>query len=649
MKPFVKLAALLSALVMGEYCPKVAGAEPAAIPTKTVNSIAELRDVNPTTNQVVLVLDYYSTYVNSLESTHRGRGGGVFRWRTDVATSAEDGGFIITNNAVTSGVWERVLNGETPNVKMWGARGNDYTDDTDALQRALNGVRNFGNDLHFPSAIYLITNTLEFANCMHIFGEGPQSASLVRMKWGIDKDIFRTKDATFALNAHGSLTIAGNGQFQDSSNNIVDFAHGLIFEKMALAFGNGSSNWFAANQTGAGLCIPQAGDAMTIRNIIVWGGGIGVRSLAPGTPGLKVSDSSFFYQSTAGVSVEGIRYTSGGNTNYFASLGGPVTITSINGDLVSTNQEPTASLVLFSNVWPTATISDVSVEGWYGNGVIRCLLPPTNPGVNSGNVYGSLKVTGGTANMAGGGISTNGYDWVVLATNNTSVTRTPIVLLEPGNLYGIRYLIRDDYAGRKINVLPPGFDQVPLRRQVQYESSQYIGTEINSRLVYGDTIYQWFSPTNAGWWRIVRPTYSHTTGGHIAINSYFDSSGFEFNVDGTTTPDINVTRKSKAGGYTPLATKVRGLSFWNTNIGGVSTAYGPRSAVEIYIDRVPNTGVPWYDQVLITMPLDMRENGSGLVDLVSPYFTGDTSATSTAPSLSGESSYTSTGVISLLR
>jgi hypothetical protein len=84
-------------------------AEPAAIPTKTVNSIAELRDVIPANHQVVVVLDYYGTRSGGYYPAHR-RGAGIFRWVRDLTggfafMNVEDGGLHITNNVSTNGIW----------------------------------------------------------------------------------------------------------------------------------------------------------------------------------------------------------------------------------------------------------------------------------------------------------------------------------------------------------------------------------------------------------------------------------------------------------------------------------------------------------------------------------------------------------------
>src|ERR1041385_8924263 len=91
----------------------------------TVTNIAELKSLSvqdvknaesayvSSINPVVFVMGYY---------TSGDRGGGPFEWQGD-CTATPDGGRYITTNGWTSGAgrWVRMLNGETANVKMWGA------------------------------------------------------------------------------------------------------------------------------------------------------------------------------------------------------------------------------------------------------------------------------------------------------------------------------------------------------------------------------------------------------------------------------------------------------------------------------------------------------------------------------------------------
>src|ERR1051325_1722350 len=89
----------------------------------TVNNIHELRSMAVNTlsaTNAVFVQGYRSP---------GDRGGGFFQWVSG-ASNPDDGGRYLTNYANSSGRWVRSLNGETANVKMWGATGdgNNFDD-----------------------------------------------------------------------------------------------------------------------------------------------------------------------------------------------------------------------------------------------------------------------------------------------------------------------------------------------------------------------------------------------------------------------------------------------------------------------------------------------------------------------------------------
>jgi hypothetical protein len=93
------------------------------------------------------------------------KGGGVFYW--DPSSPAEDnGGTVIApitldpTCLVLPGRWIRIYEGFL-NVHWFGARGDGATDDTQALQHALDAVRLHGGSLYFPPGRYIVTATLD--------------------------------------------------------------------------------------------------------------------------------------------------------------------------------------------------------------------------------------------------------------------------------------------------------------------------------------------------------------------------------------------------------------------------------------------------------------------------------------------------------
>src|SRR5262249_44846829 len=105
-----------------------------------------------------------STVVYAECCTTIGDGGdGMFRW--DAAGGTDDGGTIIVPGGSGIGssgpCWRRLYSGAI-NVRWFGAQGDKVTDDTFALQQAMNFLMNTasGGKLYIPAGVYKITYTL---------------------------------------------------------------------------------------------------------------------------------------------------------------------------------------------------------------------------------------------------------------------------------------------------------------------------------------------------------------------------------------------------------------------------------------------------------------------------------------------------------
>lgn len=78
------------------------------------------------------------------------------------------GNLTVDNTVTASNLWDR------SNVKWWGAKGDGVTDDTAAIQAALNAVSN----VYLPSGTYAVTGLLMNANFRSLHGEGPDASIL---------------------------------------------------------------------------------------------------------------------------------------------------------------------------------------------------------------------------------------------------------------------------------------------------------------------------------------------------------------------------------------------------------------------------------------------------------------------------------------
>lgn len=109
-------------------------------------------------------------------------GGGIFYWDPK-STAADDGGLVIQPSGVTTGRWKRIVGGPL-NVRWFGALGDGRTDDTVAIQRALDIVQGGtqpyarGNTVTVPTGTYRVTAPRDSAalwirnNNVSLVGEG---------------------------------------------------------------------------------------------------------------------------------------------------------------------------------------------------------------------------------------------------------------------------------------------------------------------------------------------------------------------------------------------------------------------------------------------------------------------------------------------
>lgn len=613
--------------------------------TTNVNSIADLQAIHPSYDSVE-VLDYYplrrGTYAE------RGRGGGIFRWVTDVPLAAADGGRFIKHASLTNGLWERVFQGEIPNVKMWGARGDGATDDTVAIQAAFDGVRGnrhwamrnraAGNILHFPAGVYRITNTIVFFSGTHIRGEGSLNSTTIEMAAEhTDRDIFRTRDAENYLEG-GRAIYEGTSTYTNKLGR-VNFATAMKIEDINFHFGATRTDQLRPGQAGAAICLTLPGEASIIQNIHVFGGGYGVRVIGGGTPGIKINNSGFFYQSIASIAVEGLQYrpTPDGKDTITA-YSGPITLSSVAGDSFSQAQIPNNCFILFTNVNPCASITDLSLEGAYGKGAIRCSIEP-----GAIKPHGYIWVRNGTYD--GTTRPSVQKDFLVLENLHASSRRMPDVMIEGFAMYNVRHLIADEWQGRYIEASSSFNNQLPVRRPIHYSSTITAG-EKRSLLVIGDTAYLSFIPKQTGWKRVLQTFGADTMmGGRLAINSMMESSEFSFNM-APESNEIMVTRRSRYVGpsWNPCVTQVRGYTIFKNRV--------YHQAIDIYVNSIlKNDIIPEQRAITLTLPLEGRtEVTTGMSYLIAPLDLESNPKNSLPnPGLTDEKYSGATGPISLLR
>lgn len=173
-----------------------------------VANVAALRAATPEQAallKTVYVAGYYAT----------GSGGdGVYCWNASSAAT-DNGGTIVASNAGGNGRWYRQNNCLALSVKCFGAKGDATTDDTTALQAALNYAIAAGVALHVPEGTYRITSGLMFTD--GTYGNGLKLSGVNRAKSVIQMDANNQTILTinFASAGGGGLNYSSHGHVKD--------------------------------------------------------------------------------------------------------------------------------------------------------------------------------------------------------------------------------------------------------------------------------------------------------------------------------------------------------------------------------------------------------------------------------------------------
>jgi hypothetical protein len=132
------------------------------------------------------------------------------------------------------------------NVKDFGATGDGVTDDTTAIQAALNSLIPNGGVLFFPQGTYLITSSLNVPSMVNLYGEGKQISKIltnnsINLLSFSNENTYGTFIEYLWLYGNGS----SNGIYCDATTELD--AHVLIrdcrFENHSNGITNGSGNY----------------------------------------------------------------------------------------------------------------------------------------------------------------------------------------------------------------------------------------------------------------------------------------------------------------------------------------------------------------------------------------------------------------------
>jgi Pectate lyase superfamily protein len=176
-----------------------------------VDLVPDLLTINNTATEAVIVRNH---------SAENDGGGGVFCWMTGTATS--NNGTIVVPTTPNGGFWKRSFDGPV-NVRWFGARGDGATNDTAAIQAAINAVGLVGGAVLIPPGTFCVDNLTISASRVTITGLGKTSIlakngdfnALITVGPSVDVDNVVIRD--LMITTKQGVTPAGWGIFCNSS------------------------------------------------------------------------------------------------------------------------------------------------------------------------------------------------------------------------------------------------------------------------------------------------------------------------------------------------------------------------------------------------------------------------------------------------
>ncbi len=542
-------------------------------------NIADLRNINVNglpNKTLVYVKGYYIA---------GDRGGGFFYWDSSYAGPEDSGYWIKSNTTAGNGRWIRNLNGEVANIKMWGAKGDYTTDDTDAIQRALRAVsNNYTNqqpvELKIPKGVFLISGTLVCPPHIRLFGENKLYDSVIMQHFYADCDGIRS------WYAHYWVTGGYPG------NNIWD--HNVVFENFHIYKDNRTvAPYFGSNSTrdikNAGIFIYRPGEATRIEKVVSnqWGYGVKVRGI--GAPGIKISELMTHWVGICAIKIE---------DSY--EIGNNIFIDRLSCDFGSFHDHPGVSGRSGCAVWLDNSMAFVhlhspKIETQFVDGIIKWDVPAVS---HDQAFFGKLIITNGSIQCSRS--SDDSSDYFTFADGKTEFFQTdslvhykpkgsmyldvtnekgqyvPATEINGTKVYNLKYLINDEISDYKFP-MPGRGNQTVGRTPFIYEAI-WANTGHSSPLVRPrirhmetDTSFVRLQPdSGTGWYRIAQNTASERSicGDYTISRMKGGTLHFSVSVDNFSRPKVRINNYAASQASEILFPKIRVGKFNTSDVTG---------------------------------------------------------------------------------
>jgi hypothetical protein len=189
-------------------------------------------------------------------------------------------------NSIVTNVEEKLA--QTVSIKDFGAIGDGVTNDTTAIQNAVNSAYSSGVDLYIPAGTYLITSTITLANnSLTMYGEG--WSSVIKKNAGVDGIVITgnycvLRDFTVDGNSQNNSGVGIKGDdnrvkgLQVFGNNV----HGIYRDGQATTCRrNVVEQCYVHNNDGIGISCNTAPDSFTIGCVSTFNGLEGITDDLP--------------------------------------------------------------------------------------------------------------------------------------------------------------------------------------------------------------------------------------------------------------------------------------------------------------------------------------------------------------------------------